>query len=436
MARSKGLANLMEKLWPSTDDVIGRPVYFEENGEQVGIVKDTIETADGKITGYHIEYNGATVQLPADNIKVTDNGLIFQPLWFTEYDKLVRQLEFEEKLNQDLAQILANRDISKDKLDALISKNEPRLKNLMEEAKGARKVLNQRKGEFELERYRLRREIGTLSEKRLLGEEGRREYAQKVLEAKRKASILDYNINRCNDLLLRLEKSPFVIKEKLELDVPKEKPAQNFQMAPIIPAGMPTFLFPEHAPIQQPPQMHSPIDNTKIKKFRVLKIETRVQNVEAKLQDIEDEMQKKLDSLKSSLKEELRAELDREALAEIDDEIKEIGKRIAEAKDEPKFADYLKKRQKTLEARKERIANRSPIDIPIRDEGMKPSGHICVACGAEIGDAEKCPSCGLSVSGLSNETPSAEKRTWDAKVGTIILLSGLGCAVAALLLLL
>ncbi|MEM2900754.1 MAG: hypothetical protein QXT63_08175 [Thermoplasmata archaeon] len=97
------------------------------------------------------------MQIPAENIKVTESALIFQPFWFTEYENLIKQLEFEEKLNHDLVQILGDRDISREKLEMFISKKEPRLKNLMEEAQAAREILSIRKGEFELERKKLSR---------------------------------------------------------------------------------------------------------------------------------------------------------------------------------------------------------------------------------------------------------------------------------------
>jgi len=457
MAKQGSFSGLLGKLWPSVDEVVGKPVYFEENGEQLGVVKDTIVTTDGKITGYYIENNGVTVQLPAENIKVTENALIFQPFWFTEYENLIKQLEFEEKLNHDLVQILGDRDISREKLEMFISKKEPRLKNLMEEAQAARKILSIRKGEFELERKKLRQELGIISEKRLLGEEGWREYSQKVLDLKRKASILDYNIKRCGDLLIRLDRSPFVIKEKIEVEDKKEQKRDEFPLNYPIPLQMPTpgilppYLYPETSPVMRPAQVlpsQSPQgsesvlsqQNPKVKKFRVLRIETRMQSLERRVDELENEMRNRIRSeiegIKTSVKNEIIAELYRNRVEEIDEEIKETEKKMEEGKDEPKFLEYLKKRKKTLEEKKASILEKIKEGEMVVEKDKTPSGHICVACGAEIGDADKCPSCGLSINVVTNGSPSKDKGVLDAKIGTIILFSGLVTAIVAILLLL
>ncbi|MEM2900755.1 MAG: hypothetical protein QXT63_08180, partial [Thermoplasmata archaeon] len=276
--------------------------------------------------------------------------------------------------------------------------------------------------------------MGIISEKRLLGEEGWREYSQKVLDLKRKASILDYNIKRCGDLLMRLDRSPF--KEKIDLEVRNEKESkrEEYPMGYPIPMQMPMpgiyppYPYPEHSQIMRPSQIPqtnesvSPQQNPKIKKFRVLKIETRMQNVETRLEGLENEIKNKLrseiDGIKNTVKNEIMAEIYREKIEEIDDEIKEIDSHVEEAKDEPKYAEYLKKRKKVLEEKKKHIKEKVRGEQIIVEGNEKLSGHICVACGAEVGDADKCPSCGLSINVTTNGIHSQDKRAGSAKVGT------------------
>jgi rubrerythrin len=192
--------------------------------------------------------------------------------------------------------------------------------------------------------------------------------------------------------------------------------------------------------IPQTSESISPQQNPKIKKFRVLKIETRMQNVETRLEGLENEIKNKvrseIDGIKNTVKNEIMAEIYREKIEEIDEEIKEIDKHVDEAKDEPKYAEYLKKRKNALEEKKKHIKEKIKEEQIIVEGNEKISGHICVACGAEVGEADKCPSCGLSINVSTINVPSQDKRAWDAKVGTIILFSGLITAIAAILLIL
>jgi len=84
--------------------------------------------------------------------------------------------------------------------------------------------INKRLRDLEERRAEVRKKLMMLSEKRLLDEIGRREFAQSVIGARRDAKILDMNVRRCRELLIRLENIPFLPKETIPLR--KEKPEE------------------------------------------------------------------------------------------------------------------------------------------------------------------------------------------------------------------
>ncbi len=200
-------------IWPSwRRNPLGKSVYFEDTGERVGNVVSVITGKEGKIVGYEIQDDStnAKFHFPVEQIEDTRRGLLFRPLWYTEIEDFIHQLEFQETIMPELAEAVSGRGISKRGLHVILSKVDPTLRKLVDEALSLRDSLRVRLNEFEIDRIKIRKQLTTLTEKRLLGENTRREFAKAVLEQRRKIRIIEINIKRCRELLLRLEHTAFI----------------------------------------------------------------------------------------------------------------------------------------------------------------------------------------------------------------------------------
>ena len=186
---------------------LGKSVYFEDTGERVGNVVSVITGREGKIVGYEIQDDSTNAKshLPVEQIEDTGRGLLFRPLWYTEIEEFIHQLEFQETITSELPGAVSGRGISKRGPHEILPKVDPTPRKLIDEALSLRDSLRERLNEFEIDRIKIRKQMTTLTEKRLLGENTRREFAKAVLEQRRKIRIIEINIKRCRELLLRLE---------------------------------------------------------------------------------------------------------------------------------------------------------------------------------------------------------------------------------------
>ncbi|MEA2054096.1 MAG: histidine kinase dimerization/phospho-acceptor domain-containing protein [Candidatus Thermoplasmatota archaeon] len=204
---------LKKMVWPFWgDDKSGSIAYFEDTGEEMGIVKKVIRDSNGKVAGYEIEdvKSKKILSMSRDSFEVTGRGLIFTPLWYSEAREFIEELEFKTKM-PGLSDIISEGNLSKRELDEVVKAN-PELNKYLENADLFKKSLGKRLNDLEEKRIDVRKELMLISEKRLLDEIGRREFTQAVIGARRNAHILDLNIKRCRELLIRLESIPFIPK--------------------------------------------------------------------------------------------------------------------------------------------------------------------------------------------------------------------------------
>lgn len=213
---------------------IGLPAYFEDTGEKIGIVKKIIRNSLGDEIGYEIETDdGNSLMLPADAFEKTKRGLIFAPLWYIEGMKLVKELELKQKL-PEIHDLLMH-GLDKDTLYEKIVEKYPEIGKYVEELHLLRESLVERLNDLEIRMMKLRKKIVDLSGKRLLKEIGRAEFAEKVLEARREMNIIEISMKRCKELLLRIDKIPFLPSkiEKEEL-LPLKKILHNIPVSMLV----------------------------------------------------------------------------------------------------------------------------------------------------------------------------------------------------------
>ena len=207
-------------VWPFWgDDRTGSMAYFEDTGEEMGVVKKTIRDSNGNVAGYEIEdvKSGKVIQMSKNSFEVTDRGLVFVPLWHSEAKGFIEEMELKTKM-PEMGDILSG-GLSGAEIGEVV-KAHPEMGKYMENAESLMKSLQKRLGELEGKRIDVRKNLMILSEKRLLGEIDRREFAQNVTAARRNAHILDINIRRCRELIIRMENIPF-IKRRVQIATPK-----------------------------------------------------------------------------------------------------------------------------------------------------------------------------------------------------------------------
>ena len=226
MGKLKILLEKLKKLvWPFWgDDKTGSIAYFEDTGEEMGIVKRVIRDTNGKVAGYEIEdvKTGKTISMSKSSFDITERGLVFVPLWYSEAREFIEEMELKAKM-PELSDIISESELSKREIGE-IARSHPELGNYIKNAIVVKDSINKRLRDLEERRAEIRKKLMMLSEKRLLDEIGRREFAQSVVGARRDAKILDMNVRRCRELLIRLENIPFLPKETIPLR--KEKPEE------------------------------------------------------------------------------------------------------------------------------------------------------------------------------------------------------------------
>ncbi|MCD6513222.1 MAG: PAS domain S-box protein [Thermoplasmata archaeon] len=188
----------------------GMPVYFEDTGERVGVVKRIIRNEAGVVVGYEIDSDGEELYFPSDAFEKTKRGLIMTPLWYSEGIKLVKELELKAK-NPDIHEMLVYGE-EREKIYENVLEKYPGIRKYIEEVLLLKESLIERLNDLELKRVNLRKEMVDLSGKRLLKEIGRKEFSEKIIEARREMNIVEIGIKRCRELLLRIDAIPFLPK--------------------------------------------------------------------------------------------------------------------------------------------------------------------------------------------------------------------------------
>lgn len=203
-------------------DMKGKPVYLEDTGEKLGAVFDTIYDKDNNIIGYKIKDNmsNSTLTFTIDQFDEDKDGLIFVPGWYTKALKTIEKLEFKDRISPELTALLTDDNTSNKELYAIFVEHDDDMADHIDEAVSLKEVLNNRLKVLERQRLALKDNLMDLTEKRLIKDIDRREFSEDVMEHRRKVNILDVNINKCKELIKRLDKTSFGIlgKDKTTVD--------------------------------------------------------------------------------------------------------------------------------------------------------------------------------------------------------------------------
>jgi len=194
-------------------DMKGKPVYLEDTGEKLGIVFDTIYDKENNLVGYKIKdsKSDAVLSFSTDQFDEDKNGLIFVPSWYIRAVKNIEKFEFKDRISPELTSLLTDDAISNKELYKIFVKYDDEMAKYIEDAASLKEMLNNRLKVLEKQRLALKDSLMDLTEKRLIKDIDRREFSEDVMEHRRKVNILDVNINKCKELLKRLDHTSFGI---------------------------------------------------------------------------------------------------------------------------------------------------------------------------------------------------------------------------------
>ena len=192
-------------------DMKGKPVFLEDTGEKLGIVNESIIDKENNIVGYKIkDHKSDTIlSFTLDNFDYNKNGLIFIPGWYNNAKKIIEKLEFKDKISPELTALLSDDAVTNEELYDIFVKHDDEMVNFIDDAKSLREILSSRLKVLEKQRIALKDNLMDLTEKRLIKDIDRKEFSEDVLKHRRKVNILDLNINKCKELISRLDSTSF-----------------------------------------------------------------------------------------------------------------------------------------------------------------------------------------------------------------------------------
>lgn len=192
-------------------DMKGKPVFLEDTGEKLGTVFETIIDESKKINGYKIKdkESNAILSFSIENFDYTKEGLIFIPGWYNNALKIIQKLEFKDKISPELTALLSDDQVTNEELYEIFVKHDNEMVNYIDDAKSLREILSRRLKVLQKERISLKDELMDLTEKRLIKDIDRKEFSEDVINHRKKVNILDLNINKCKDLIKRLDNTSF-----------------------------------------------------------------------------------------------------------------------------------------------------------------------------------------------------------------------------------
>lgn len=195
----------------SPKDMKDKPVFLEDTGEKLGSVFDMIYDAEKNLIGYKIkdEKTEAVLSFPLEQFEEDKKGLIFVPGWYTKAVKIIEKLEFKDRISPELTALLSDDTVSNEELYDIFVKHDDEMATYIEDAFSVKEMLTNRLRVLEKQRLALKDELMDLTEKRLIKDIDRKQFAEDVMEHRRKVNILDVNINKCKELIHRLDRTSF-----------------------------------------------------------------------------------------------------------------------------------------------------------------------------------------------------------------------------------
>ncbi len=263
-------------------DLKGKPVYLEDTGEKIGVIYDVVYDEEKRLIGYKIkdEKTDTILSFPPEQFDEDKNGFIFVPSWYTKGLKSIEKMEFKDRITPELPWLLSDKALSADELYKIFVKHDQEIQDFLQEATGMRELLQNRLKVLEKERLGLKDNLMDLTEKRLIKDIDRKEFSEIVMEHRRKVNVLDVNIQKCKDLLQRLDKTSFGMLSDLVLSrIEGHKPQLTAQKQ-------------EHKEQMQKPAPTNPPPRIDLYKDKYFLLKHRYDGLEEEYNELRDAVEK------------------------------------------------------------------------------------------------------------------------------------------------
>jgi len=203
----------------------GKPVYLEDTGEKLGTVFGLMYDANNNFIGYKIKdvKSDSILSFSLEHFEEDKDGLIFIPNWYVKTTKAIEKFEFKDRISPEITTLLVDQTISNEELYDIFLRHDDEMAAFMKEAVTVKEMLHQRLQVLERQRLSLKDNLMDLTEKRLIKDIDRRQFSEDVMQHRRQVNILDVNIQKCKELLDRLDHTSFGMVQKQVT----EKPHQN-----------------------------------------------------------------------------------------------------------------------------------------------------------------------------------------------------------------
>ncbi|HLF06121.1 MAG TPA: PRC-barrel domain-containing protein [Thermoplasmata archaeon] len=440
--------------------VVGKPVFLEEDGERIGVVRDVKFDDRGEAVEYLIDIDGKVTGIPKDSVMERADGIVIEPLWFIDAKRFIRDLEVEaRRLAVDSDLILKAGPMKRAEMLRLLSQKAD-VAPMIEKAAIVQKVLLDRLHMFQEEKNKIGLDLITLEQKRIMEEIDRREFLHALIDLRRKAKIAGVMIENCVVLLQKMNELPFVPSE-VDIDLVS---AQSFlassgrqgsrETGAAMASGGMAYPYSTFQGPQQPqvPQGGGKVQGQggedaedrakRIRKVRVLKVEKELEDIKKQLGTYGAGGGGNEESIRTKV--ELAIKRDR--LKEVNQEIPAIEKLLKSPDLTPAMREYFQVRKDILDRSKDSLgrdvkemnAKLSSIekggglsadggrDLGLLTESSPISGSICLFCGKELPIGEtRCGDCGYRPAPRSKARKTSGREVAVAKLGMGMLFAGL-----------
>ncbi|MBS3817013.1 MAG: hypothetical protein KGY76_05565 [Candidatus Thermoplasmatota archaeon] len=341
---TKIAGSLREIFWPG--DRSDKPVYLQETGELLGYISDIETDEDGRVKIYTVDCDGVDLSFSSENIIEGDDGYIYQPIWLTEGEKIVEKLETQQRVNPEIASHTSE-NISKGRLKQIFSRSNPELEETVEKARDIAELLIEKKNSLEDKKESLQREIEEKTEKRMSGEGSRRDFAEAVVDLKRKAKIAEENLNKVEQLYTRLKKNPLIDMEGLKRRVEEDMSPKKENLAKDRPKTR------SDSEVKNNPEGggRREKESERIKKIRIPKLEQQFEQKEDQIQQAYlADLQERIKSINQDIKDLKELSEEHEGDEKIKDFIdKKLDNLKEEKKDLREKIEEVKKNENSVE---------------------------------------------------------------------------------------
>ncbi len=186
----------------------GETVYLEENGKKIGVISDQIEDKDGKIISLKVrdEESNTDFIYPIEQFDYDKKGMTLKPKWFYKADKDIKKIQYLDTTHPELKNVLNEKQIDEEFFSFLINRDKDFYNYFIETKKLYDDLTTQIKL-FENKRNELKDMVWEITTNRLIDNVDRKNYADKVENIRKKASLINLNIARCKALKKKLDET-------------------------------------------------------------------------------------------------------------------------------------------------------------------------------------------------------------------------------------